>query len=255
MKLIVLGSGCAVPHPQRASSGYWLETVGGTVLLDCSAAAVHRMAQEGLNWPDLDAVWISHFHLDHCGGFPAFLFGTRHAPQTQARTKPLKIFGAKGLKKLLRTFDAVGNYKLFGQPFPLEVIEIAAEEKFEMLPGLAAVTISTPHTGESLGLRLTDENNVSLVYTGDTGFDMILGDFARRADLLLMECSFYQNKPIAHHLELAEAMYLTRYAEPKRVMLTHFYPEWDAVDLQEEVKKFSPNCEVIEARDGLVVEF
>ncbi|MBA2620274.1 MAG: hypothetical protein H0U87_03640, partial [Acidobacteria bacterium] len=61
MKFIVLGSGTAVPHARRSSSGYWLETsTGGTILLDCSAAAVHRMAQEKLDWANLDAVWISH---------------------------------------------------------------------------------------------------------------------------------------------------------------------------------------------------
>ena len=255
MKLTVLGSGCAVPHPRRASSGFWLEAGGSNVLLDCSAAAVHRMAQEKLDWANLDAIWISHFHLDHCGGLAPFLFGTRHAPQTQSRTKPLKIFGANGVKKLLETFDAANNYKLFQQPFPVEVIEVRPEEKFEISQGLMAATISTPHTDESLGIRLTDAGGVSLVYTGDTGFDMILGAFARGADLLLMECSFFRNKPVAHHLELTEAMYLTRYAGPKRVMLTHFYPEWDDVDLAEEVKRFSPNCEVIEARDGLVMEF
>jgi hypothetical protein len=34
-------------------------------------------------------------------------------------------------------------------------------------------------------------------------------------------------------------------------VLTHLYPEWDAVNFQEEVAKFSPLCKVIEARDGL----
>jgi ribonuclease BN (tRNA processing enzyme) len=255
MKLTVLGSGCAVPHPQRASPGFWLEAAAGTLLLDCSAAAVHRMAQEKLDWADLDAIWISHFHLDHCAGLLPFLFAARHAPQTKTRTKPLKIFGGAGLKKLLRSLDEAGNYKLFQQPFTVEIVEIEPMEKWEILPGLAAAAISTPHKEESLGLRLTDADGVSLVYTADTGFDMIIGDFARRADLLLMECSFFQNKPVPYHLELTEAMYLTRYAEPQRVMLTHFYPEWDGVDLLEECKRFSPGCEVIEAKDGLVVEF
>jgi len=255
MKLTVLGSGCAVPHPERASSGFWLEAAGGKLLLDCSAAAVHRMAQEKLDWPELDAIWLSHFHLDHCGGLPAFLFGTRHTPQTQTRKKPLRIFGGKGLKNLLKAFDEAGNYKLFQQPFPVEIVEIEPQEKWEILPGLTAAAISTPHKEESMAIRLTDAGGVSMVYTADTGFDMILGDFARGADLLLMECSFYQNKPVKYHLELTEAMYLTRYAEPKRVMLTHFYPEWDGIDLLEECKRFSPGCEVIEAKDGLVVEF
>ena len=30
------------------------------------------MAQEGLDWPNLDAIWISHFHLDHVIGLPFF---------------------------------------------------------------------------------------------------------------------------------------------------------------------------------------
>ena len=68
MRLIVLGSGTSVPHARRASTTHWLETERGTLLLDMSADAPHRMAQEGLDWAGLDAVWISHFHLDHSGG-------------------------------------------------------------------------------------------------------------------------------------------------------------------------------------------
>src|SRR5438128_2557660 len=123
MKFVVLGSGSAVPHPARGSSAYWLETESGAILLDCAASALSRMAQEGLAWANLDAIWISHFHLDHVGGLAPFLFGTRNAPEMRARVKPLKIFGARGLEKLVRSFDEANNYKLFQQPFPLEIIE------------------------------------------------------------------------------------------------------------------------------------
>ncbi len=90
--------------------------------------------------------------------------------------------------------------------------------------------------------------------TSDTGFDKTLGTLARNADLFLLECSFIKNKPVETHLELAEAIHLTRYAKPKRVVLTHFYSEWDAVDFQKEVAGLSPMCEVIEATDGLRLE-
>ena len=73
MRLTVLGSGTSVPHPRRASSSHWLETSGGTIMLDCSAPAVHRAAEEGCDWAALDAVWISHFHLDHVGGLARLL--------------------------------------------------------------------------------------------------------------------------------------------------------------------------------------
>src|ERR671938_16715 len=105
MKIVVLGSGTSVPHPQRASSAHWLETEGGSLLLDASASSVHRMAQEGLDWVNLDAIWISHFHLDHVGGLAPFLFGTKYAPQTQKRRQPLTVYGPRGIEKLLRRFD------------------------------------------------------------------------------------------------------------------------------------------------------
>jgi ribonuclease BN (tRNA processing enzyme) len=254
MKITVLGSGTAVPHPERSSSAYWLETDSGSLLMDCGASAVHRMAQEKLDWARLDAVWISHFHLDHVGGLAPFLFGTRNAPEMRDRKKPLRIFGARGLRALIERFDAAGEYKLFRQPFPLEIREVEPLEKFEILPDTEAVALKTPHTDESLALHLR-HGEKTLVYTSDTGFTPTLGDFARNVDLLLIECSFYKNKATEKHLELGEVMHLARYAAPKRLMLTHFYSEWDAVDLLKEAEKFSPPCEVIEARDGLTLTF
>jgi ribonuclease BN (tRNA processing enzyme) len=251
MELIVLGSGTSVPHPQRASSAHWLETSSGSVLLDASAAAVHRMAQENLDWPNLDAVWISHFHLDHVGGLAPFLFGTKWAQQTQSRRKPLMIYGGYGLKKLLRAFDEANSYELFKQSFPIEVREVAPRAKFELLPGLAAQTFSTPHTRESLAVRLTDEEATSLVYTSDTGYADALGAFAQGADLFLMECSFWRDKPVDTHLELEDAMRLVRRAQPGKVLLAHLYPEWDGVNISDEAQKHEPGCEVIAATDGL----
>ena len=254
MKLVVLGSGSAVPHPQRSSSAYWLETARGTLMLDFAASAIHRLAQEKLDWAQLDAIWLSHFHLDHIGGLAPFLFGTRNAPEMRSRAEPLRIFGAQGLKKLVERFDAANDYKLFQQPFPLEIREVEAGEEFEILPETRAVTLKTPHTDESLALHLRDETGKTLVYSSDTGFTKTLGAFARRADLFVLESSYFKDKQVEKHLELEEAMFLIRYADPKRALLTHFYAEWDAVDFSREVEKFKPSCDVIQAQDGLKIE-
>ena len=251
MKLTVLGSGSTIPHPKRSSSGYWIETAGGTLLLDCSAAVPLRMAQEGLDWPNLDAIWISHFHLDHCGGLAPFLAGSKHAAAMKDRAKPLRIFGPVGIRRLIEGFDAANNYRLLEQPFPVEILEIEELEKFEVLPGLEAVAMSTPHTDESQAIHLSDADGKTLVYSADTGFSEAVGAFANQVDLFILECTFIRDKPIEKHLEIAEAIFLIRKAHPKRAMLTHFYPEWDEVNCPEEVAKFEPMCEVIEAIDGL----
>jgi ribonuclease BN (tRNA processing enzyme) len=250
LTLVVLGSGTSVPHPQRASSAHWLETGSGSLLLDASAAAVHRMAQENLDWVNLDAIWISHFHLDHVGGLAPFLFATKHAPQTQTRRKPLLIYGGRGLKKLFRAFDEANNYKLLKQPFAVEIREVAPRSNFEILPKLRAQTFSTSHTRESLALRLTNERGASLVYTSDTGYTEALAKFAESVDLFMMECSFRRNKPVETHLELKDAMQLAHRAAPRKVLLAHLYPEWDGVDISAEAKKLWPG-ETIGATDGL----
>ncbi|PYS81750.1 MAG: hypothetical protein DMF67_15430 [Acidobacteria bacterium] len=250
MKLTVLGSGTSVPHPRRSSSAHWLDAGVGTLLLDISGPAIHRMAQEGCDWPNLDAVWVSHFHLDHFGGLAPFLFGTKYAPQTLGRRKPLTVFGPRGTEELLRRFDEAGDYELFKQPFPVEVREVSPRAEFEVFAGLHAQTFSTPHTSESLAVRLTDADGASLVYTSDTGYTEALAAFARDADLFLMECSFFRSKPVETHLELGDAMRLARLAEPGRVVLAHLYPEWDGVDITAEARKLWDG-ETIEARDGL----
>jgi ribonuclease BN (tRNA processing enzyme) len=253
MRLTILGSGTSVPHPKRAAPAHWLETSKGVILLDCGADTPHRMAQENLDWPNLDAIWISHFHLDHLGGLISFLFGTKWAPQIQNRTRPLRIFGSKGLRNVVEAMSNSNNYKLLNQSFAVEIVEVSAASEFEILPGITANTLTTPHRAESLALRLKDDDSKSFVYTSDTGFSENLIPFARSVDLLLMECSFRRNKPMQKHLELADAMLIAREANPTKVVLTHLYAEWDGVDLASEARGLWSG-ETIEASDGLRLE-
>ena len=254
MKLVVLGSGTSVPHPRRAAAAFWLEAANGLVLLDCGADAAHRMAEESVDWPNLDAIWISHLHLDHCGGLASLLFGLKWAPQTEERKKQLRIFGCQGIGNLLRAIDQANNYGLFAQPFPIDLHEVSDDNSdFEMMPGLRVQTFSTPHTRESRGVRLTDNDGTSMVYTSDTGYSEGLAKFARQVDLLILECSFWRNKPTPKHLELDDAMRLARLAEPRQLVLTHLYPEWDSVDVESKARELWSG-EIIAAHDGLRLE-
>jgi ribonuclease BN (tRNA processing enzyme) len=253
MKLVVLGSGTSVPHQRRSSPAYWLETERGSVLLDFGPDTAHRLAQEQLNWPELDSIWISHFHLDHLGGLAPFMFGARWAPQLRDRRKPLRIYGPQRLEPLIGTFNDANNYKLFEQVFPIQLVEVHAGQEFEILPGLTATSFSTPHTSESLAIRLTETRDKSLVYSSDTGFSEQFIDFAKHAAVLVLECSFRRNKPISTHLDLSEAMHIARECEPQTLILTHLYPEWDKHNIVAEAAELWQG-RIVEAVDGLRIE-
>ncbi len=254
MQLFILGSGTSVPHAHRASPAFWLETSGGTLLLDVSADATHRMAEEQLDWPNLDAIWVSHFHLDHVGGLAPFLFGIKWAPHTQGRNKLLRIFGPEGLRRILESVDDSNNYRLLELKFPVDLVEVRSGEAFELLPGVMAETFSTPHTAESKAIRLTEKDDTSFVYTSDTGTSDELVEFCKDATLLLLECSFRKDKPVPIHLELSEAMEIAGRCSPRTLVLTHLYPEWDGINLAAEAKALWPG-ETIEAKDGLRLNF
>ncbi len=223
-------------------------------MLDFSAPMSSQMAAEKLPWHELDAIWISHFHMDHCGGLGPFLAGTKHAPQMKSRQKPLQIFGPTGLTSLIAEFSAPYDYGLLDQPFPVAINEVLPNEPFEILPGHEAIAYSTHHTDESLAIRVQGEDGKSIVYSSDTGFDEVLPAFANHADLFILECTFLRNKPKIKHIELAEAVHLIRRSNCKKAMLTHFYPEWDDADFTGEVRRIDEFLEVIDAVDGLRID-
>lgn len=250
MKLVILGSGTAVPHAQRASAAHWLTVQDFSLLLDPSASFMLRAAQEGLDWAALDAIWISHFHLDHIGGLAPFLFGTKFAPQTQARRQPLVIYGPQGTARLLHAFDDANRYRLLEQPFPVEIREVDAGAEFPLGPHLHAATCDTPHTPESLALRLQDAGGASVAYTSDMGYSADVAEFARGTDVLLTECSFRVKPPRSKHLDLADAVRLARVAGPRCLVLAHLYPQWDGADIATEAAKLWDG-KTIAAFDGL----
>lgn len=230
VRLTTVGTGTAAPSPGRVSSGHLVECGQALVLMDCGSGVVHRMAEFGLRWPDITHVVLTHFHHDHTGDLPTLIFAWRHG-MMPARSAGIQIIGPAGTSDLLdRTSIASGAW--VREPgFPVSVREMEPGETFELASGLTIGAHRTPHTDESLAYALTTAGH-RLVYTGDTGLDEGLAEWASGCDLLLAECSLPQAMALPTHLTPEQCGQLAALARPGRLALTHFYPPVERVDIR-----------------------
>jgi ribonuclease BN (tRNA processing enzyme) len=121
--------------------------------------------------------------------------------------------------------------KLLAPGYPLELRELAPDERCELGPGVTLEARKVPHTAESVAYAVTD-GQLRLVYTGDTGYDEGVAAWAAGCDVLLAECSLPEALAIPSHLTPAQAGRLARLAAARRLVLTHFYPPVERTDVR-----------------------
>src|SRR6267378_1405702 len=79
VQLTVIGCSPAWPNVGGAQSGYLVEG-DGRLLLDCGPGVLARLRKVDGAWPRVDAVAITHFHLDHWGDLVPWIFGASFGP-------------------------------------------------------------------------------------------------------------------------------------------------------------------------------
>jgi ribonuclease BN (tRNA processing enzyme) len=90
--------------------------------------------------------------------------------------------------------------------------------------GLVVTTAQMEHNNESIGVRFEERKNVT--FSGDTDYTKNLIELSSGTDLLIAECSFPERK-VDGHLNLEILQKIVDEANPKRVLISHLYPEWD----------------------------
>jgi ribonuclease BN (tRNA processing enzyme) len=227
-----------------------VEAGAARLLLDCGSGAVHRLANLGLPWPDITHVALTHFHTDHIADVPLLIMGWRWG-QLPPRTTPVTFYGPPGTGALFERLAAVHGAWMLAPGFPLTVREIGPDEVIR-LPGADLTMHPVPHTAESVAYSIS-EGSTRLVYTGDTGESEALGDWAADCDLLLAECSLPDSLAIREHLTPRQAGALAVRARAKRLVLTHFYPPVETVDIRGEVAEHYTGPTVL-AHDGWSID-
>ena len=71
--LTILGSSSGMPNPNRACSGYLLQTGESLSLIDCGGGVTSSFLRCGFDPLKLDRIFISHTHSDHVAELSLFI--------------------------------------------------------------------------------------------------------------------------------------------------------------------------------------
>jgi ribonuclease BN (tRNA processing enzyme) len=230
MRLTTIGTGTVSPSASRVCAGHLVNAGSVNVLLDCGSGVVHRLARAGVDWMAITHVAITHFHADHLSDLAFLIFTWRYGAE-RPRAAPVEIIGPPGTDALVTRFaEAFGSW--VRQPgYEVRVRELSPDTHADLSGGVRLSAFKVPHTEESVAYEVTDEKR-RVVYTGDTGFDEGLGRWAAGCDLLLAECSLPDDREMAIHLTPRRCGELAALARPRMLVLTHFYPPVEQVDIR-----------------------
>ncbi len=246
MKLFVLGSGTCVPTVERGPSGLALTTGEHLVLFDGGGGSLRQLTRQGLDFRNVDLYCITHFHPDHVTDLVPFLFASNYTVDFK-RTLPLHVIGPRGLRGFYEKMHGAYGYWIEGQTYPLSFHELWEDRiPFE---DVLIETLPMTHGEASVGFRLEAEGK-TIVYSGDTQYCEAIVRLGRQVDLLILECSFPEERKKAGHLTPALAGKIAREAACKKLLLTHFYPVFQGHNILGECGREFPG-EIILAEDGM----
>jgi len=233
MRITVLG--CWGPYPRAggACSGYLVSDGGVNVMLEAGSGTLSRLMGH-IDFRALDAVVVTHLHHDHY----LDLFQLRHAVEgarrAGSRDKPLKLYIPS---RPDGEFSLLNSYK---EAFAVKAIESLAEEEITggfavrrlEIGGLAVRFMPARHLLP--GYSVSFERSGKFVFSSDTARTGGLIALAAGADLFLCEASGLDSDA-GHmegaHLTARQAGEVGRAAGVKRLLLTHFWPEYDLAEL------------------------
>ena len=151
LTITLLGTAATMPLPDRALTAAVAECGGHSLLLDCGEGTQTAARRAGVNLMKLDAICLTHYHGDHIFGLPGLL----QTLGCQGRTRPLALYGPKGLGEVWAALRVLTGPLAY--PVCPEVLDAPAalRERFGGWPQGAKLTpVPTRHRVTSQGYRL-----------------------------------------------------------------------------------------------------
>ncbi|MCG8501285.1 MAG: MBL fold metallo-hydrolase [Firmicutes bacterium] len=214
MKVTVIGHWGAFPEAGEATSGYLFQHEDYNLLIDCGSGVVSNL-QRFIPLEDLDAVVLSHYHADHFCDIGVLQYARLIKTDRGQVSKSLLIYGHSGdpaFHKLTKKRYTLGK---------------AYREKDILRLGPFQISFCrTQHPIPCYAMRIS-AGNQCVVYSADTAAFPAMAGFAAKADLLIGECSLYDDmdgKSVGH-MNSADVGKFARKADVKQLLLTHL-PHW-----------------------------
>ena len=250
MKLTVVGCSGSFPSPGSACSSYLVEADGFRLLLDMGNGALGEL-QRHVGLYDLDAIFLSHLHADHCIDMCAY-FVVRYYRHGEGRPDSIPVYGPEGTEQRLTTAHAdTPSDHAMSEVFDFHTLKSGS---FEIGP-FSVRTEKLRHPVDTFGIRV-EHGGSTLAYSGDTGTCEALAELADGADLFLCEASFVDGKEDIPdlHLNGREAGEYAARAGAGHLVLTHIPPWTDAArNLADAAAVYDGPVDV--AAPGAVYEF
>jgi len=218
VRLTIVGCSPAWPNPGGAQSGYLVEADGRRLLLDCGPGVLARL-REREPWPQVDAIALTHFHLDHWGDLVPWVFGAAYGAGRDSASPELWLppGGAATLRALGATF---GFASRLDDVFALREYEEGTDF---VAAGFAVTPVQLKHYAElTFGLRVANGRAI-VAYSGDTAPTPGLAELARDADLFLCEATLLDPEPPGDrgHLTAGEAVEAFAASGARRLVVIH----------------------------------
>ena len=233
MRLTVVGCSGSYPGPDAPASCYLLEadSAGRTwrILLDLGSGALgalHRYVDP----LDIDAVFLSHLHADHCLDLCGYYVMRRYHPK--GRQPQIPVWGPVGTAdRMARAYDLNCN------PGMQEEFDFLSYDGPVEVGPFTVDPLEVVHPVAAYGLRV-HADGTTLGYSGDTGPCDALVEVARDADLLLAEASFRgcDDNPPDLHLTGTDCGEAARRGGSRRLLITHVPPWFDPAEAVAEAR-------------------
>jgi ribonuclease BN (tRNA processing enzyme) len=229
MQLTVLGCWAPYPAPGGACSGYLIQHSETSILLEAGNGSFGKL-QKHLDFRRLAAVIITHLHPDHYMD----LFCLRHAIvgaiRDGMRTGPLALFVPN---RPVVDYERLAEYTDAFIINPIENLPLVQTNNIDVRQarvGMMQLHFAVNYHPLPAYAVSIDSGEGRLVFSGDTARTRQLEQLATGADLFLCEASGLDQDiefVKSGHLTARQAGELARDAGIKRLVITHFYPEYD----------------------------